>query len=156
MAEYVRIEKGQFDDFIVDAQGFQELEQHKIGHVCGELVYELPMNENYAPGCRIRIYSSISRSGTGRDSGADAIRCVLVDPAGYPWMKAMKRVHRVKGWRSNILDRYERVLDEPWNYRWQPELPCPKCRHTEQVYSDEQIMMIGPSGEWPDGDSDER
>jgi len=98
MAKYEEITVDVFEDFIVDAQMFRKLEQHEIGHVCGEYVYELPMNERYAPGCKIRIYSSISNKGVGRDVGADAIRCVLVDPSGYPWMKAMKRVHRVKGW----------------------------------------------------------
>lgn len=184
MAKYVEITKDEFEDFIVDAQMFRRLDYEEIGHVCGEEVYELPMNSGYAPGCKIRIYSSISRKGVGRDAGADAIRVVLVDPEGYPWMKALKRVHRVKGWRANVLDRYERVLNEPWNYRWQAQYPCPKCsggmlrcrwgrkgsfmgcsnynpnndascRHTEAVYTDEEVVMIGASGEWPDGDASE-
>jgi len=190
MAKYVEITRDEFEDFIVNAQMFRRLDPNEIGHVCGEEVYELPMNSGYAPGCKIRIYSSISRKGVGRDAGADAIRVVLVDPEGYPWMKALKRVHRVKGWRANVLDRYERVLNEPWHYRWQAQYPCPKCsdgtmrcrwgrkgsfmgcsnynpnathfklkqascRHTEMIYTDEEVVVLGESGEWPDGDSSE-
>jgi hypothetical protein len=127
MAKAVSITLEEMDDFLCDAQGFERLEPAEVGHPCGEFVYQHPTNERYAPGCHIRIYSSISRTGESRDVGADAIRCVLVDRSGYPWMKAMKRVHRVKGWRANILDRYERILDEPWNYKWAEEFPCPKC-----------------------------
>jgi len=127
MPQYVSISLEEMDAFLVDAQGFRRLDPSEVNHPCGEYVYEHPMNDDYAPDCKIRIYSTIAKNGDGRKSGADAIRVVLVDPQGYPWCKAFKRVHRVKGWRLNVLRRYEPVLDEPWNYRWMEEYPCPKC-----------------------------
>ena len=127
MAEYVDITLEEMDAFLEKAQGFRRLDPSEVNHPCGEHVYELDMNPDYAKGCKIRIYSTISRKGDSRSKGSDAIRVVLGDHQGYPWCKAFKRVHRVKGWRRNVLRRYEPVLDEPWNYRWMEEYPCPKC-----------------------------
>tara|TARA_R110002096_G_scaffold310594_4_gene505123 strand:+ start:799 stop:1329 length:531 start_codon:yes stop_codon:yes gene_type:complete len=127
MSEAVTISLEEMDTFLVDAQLFTRLEPEQVGHTCYEYVYERGLATDYAPDCKIRVYSSIGRNGESRSKGSDAIRVVLVDPKGYPFCKAFKRVHRVTGWRANLLNRYEPVLDEPWSYTWQEEYPCPKC-----------------------------
>lgn len=127
MSEAVSISLEEMDAFM-EAQFFTRLEPDQVGHTCYEWVYEQEMNHRYAPNCKIRIYSSIDRNGESRAKGSDAIRVVLTDPKGYPFCKAFKRVHRVKGWRLNLLRRYEPVLHEPWNYTWAEEYSCPKCK----------------------------
>jgi len=125
MAKYVDISLEQMDDFLVDAQHFTRIEPEDVGHPCYEAVYEREYDDS---GCRIRIYSSVDlRDEGGRKVGSDAIRVVIVDPEGYPWNKSFKRVHRVKGWRLNLLHRYEPIIDFPWNYLWEEPRQCPSC-----------------------------
>ena len=125
MAEYVDITLEQMDDFLVDAQHFRRIVPEAVGHPCHEAVYERHYDDS---GCRIRIYSSVDMRDEGsRGVGNDAIRVVIVDPEGYAWNKSFKRVHRVKGWRLNLMKRYEPILDFSWNYAWAAPYPCPSC-----------------------------
>jgi hypothetical protein len=165
MAEAVPISLEEMDAFLVESQGFIRipLEEMDAPHIkarfCKEWIYEREYSEEFAPGCRIRIFSSLdSRGGGSRDVGRDAIRVVIVDPEGFPWCKAFARVHRVKGWRANLLRRIETPLEESSLYRWVPErygctegcsgilrtrwgkkgsfLGCsnyPRCRNTEAI-----------------------
>jgi len=126
MAKYEEITLEQFDDFM-EAQGFDRIDQdeRRDMHIqqgipfmeSGEHIYEMDMDQDYAPGCRIRIYSSISiRKGEGRGTGTDAIRVVIVDENGMVCNNSFKRVHRTKNWRLNLLKRYEPVIYNPQDY----------------------------------------
>ena len=126
MARYEEITLEQFDDFM-EAQGFDRIDQdeRRDMHIqqgipfveSGEHIYEMDMDQDYSPGCRIRIYSSISiRKKEGRGSGTDAIRVVLVDENGKDCNNSFKRVHRTKNWRLNLLKRYEPVIWNPQDY----------------------------------------
>lgn len=126
MAKYEEIKLEQFDDFM-EAQGFDRIDQEERRdmHIrqgipfveSGEHIYEMDMDQDYAPGCRIRIYSSISiRKGEGRGTGTDAIRVVIVDEDGKVCNNSFKRVHRTKNWRLNLLKRYEPIIEHPQDY----------------------------------------
>lgn len=134
MADYIQISLEDMDAFM-EAQGFDRLGRDEMRELyqkdgqawveAGEYIYEqdYDLSQSHAPGCRIRIYSSITISGNkGRSVGSDAIRVVLVDSEGQPFFKRFKRVHRVKGWRQNLLSRYEPVLEAPEAYPWHMEV----------------------------------
>jgi len=126
MAEAVEITLEEMNAFLVEAQGFTRVDPEDLNHVCFEAVYEREYDDS---GCRIRIYSSVDiRDNESRGIGADAIRVVLIDKEGYPWHQQFKRVHRVVNWRKNLLSRFERVIDFPWDYRWAEPIPCPSCK----------------------------
>lgn len=126
MAKYVKISLEEMDAFM-DAEGFDRIDtsERKEMHIsqgipyveAGEHIYEMDMDQDYAPGCRIRIYSSIAiRAEEGRGRGSDAIRVVIVDEDGIVCNNSFKRVHRVKNWRLNLLKRYESILEHPQDY----------------------------------------
>ena len=126
MAKYVKISLEEMDAFM-DAEGFDRIDtsERKEMHIsqgipyveAGEHIYEMDMDQDYAPGCRIRIYSSIAiRAEEGRGRGSDAIRVVIVDEDGIVCNNSFKRVHRVKNWRLNLLKRYEPILEHPQDY----------------------------------------
>ena len=109
MAEYHQIDADAFSAALSE-WGFTEVDPD------GERIWE---RAHKTPGCVIRVYSSI-RSGrkAARDVGTDAIRvCGLYQPspsgdcglfkttAARPILPKMVRVHRVKGWRENLLAR---------------------------------------------------
>ena len=134
MANYVNITLLEFDAFM-DAQGFDRINQEERREMyrsksmafveSGEHFYEYMMDNAYAPGCRIRIYSSISyKDGLSRHNGSDAIRVVLVDPDDKVYHSGFKRTHRVKGWRLNLLKKYEDVIENPTLHTWQPMSSC--------------------------------
>ena len=133
MANYVEIALEEFDAFM-DAQGFDRIEQKerkemyrkgKFNAESGEYYYEYMMDSEHAPGCRIRVYSSISiHKAKGRRNGTDAIRIVLVDPNNNIFHSGFKRTHRVDGWRLNLLKKYEEVIHNPKEYKWLPSKPC--------------------------------
>jgi hypothetical protein len=69
------------------------------------LVYERPVND----GLSVRVYSSITeRLGGARDVGEDAIRVVVWAVKNKVLVASEKRVHRVRGWRTNLADRIAR------------------------------------------------
>jgi hypothetical protein len=110
-SRYVNITKEEMDRFLIDAQGFEEMDLPYA-----EVVYQRPAKRD---GTFIRIYSSIHKGGRARRSGKDAIRTVLLSkdasemhhsPDGYKGIKKYKRVHRTKNWRLNLLKRYDSDL----------------------------------------------
>ena len=119
-AQYVSIGLGEMDAFLVDTQGFTRVDpstykERHIGQFCRECVYEYPLGDEHAQNASIRVYSSISLPTSpgasanvhkSRGKGKDAIRCLVVDEAGWP-IKKFTRTHRVKNWRLNLLRKYE-------------------------------------------------
>ncbi|MGB0165032.1 MAG: hypothetical protein ACPF9I_06445 [Candidatus Thalassarchaeaceae archaeon] len=117
-SRYVNITKEEMDRFLIDAQGFEEMD-----FPYAEVVYQRPAKRE---GTFIRIYSSIHKGhryggmeGRARRAGKDAIRTVLLSkdasrmyhsPDGYKGIKKYKRVHRTKNWRLNLLSRYDSDL----------------------------------------------
>ena len=106
MAEYHQIDADAFSAALSE-WGFAETDPD------GERIWQ---RAHKTPGCVIRVYSSI-RSGrkAARDAGTDAIRVTaLYQPnagttlplgTARPLLPKMVRVHRVKGWRENLLAR---------------------------------------------------
>ena len=106
-SRYVNITKEEMDRFLIDAQGFEEMD-----FPYAEVVYQRPAKRD---GTFIRIYSSIHKGGRARRSGQDAIRTVMLSKDaskedGYKGIKKYKRVHRTKNWRLNLLKRYDSDL----------------------------------------------
>jgi len=121
MATYVRIEQSEFDEWM-QAHDFFCLNEDQVRQ---ELVYVKTWHdETYM----IKVFSSIvPGSGTGRAVGKDAIRVVLfVLVAGeyHPFWKA-KRVHRVQGWKSNLIHRISDA--EIMGLYGQTQYNCPVC-----------------------------
>jgi hypothetical protein len=124
-AQYVDITRDEFEDFIVDAQGFvcidpSEYKEKRIGQFCRECVYEYPLTEEGRQIGSIRIYSSIPASNPfvmkqgqskSRGKGKDAIRCLIVNEQGWP-TKKFSHTKRVKNWRLNLMRKYEPTLTE--------------------------------------------
>ena len=120
MAQYEEISKRDFDLFM-GALGFKEVEVEGTK----EAVYQSPsINDE---GCMIRIYSSVAY-GEGRDVGKDAIRAVLVDSEGRIYFNGVKRVHRVKRWRNNLLDRIDSMYEAKKElFKFKKPVECKKC-----------------------------
>ncbi|MEO8168334.1 MAG: topoisomerase DNA-binding C4 zinc finger domain-containing protein [bacterium] len=67
-----------------------------------EIVYERPVNE----GLSVRVFSSVTdRLAGARACGNDAIRVVIWAAKNRIIVSSEKRVHRVRGWRTNLADR---------------------------------------------------
>lgn len=145
-ATYVHISEEEMDDWM-NAQMFRRVEVEGTK----EIVYEHDMDPNYAPDCRIRVYSSIVPGEGGRKVGGDAIRVVLVDPTGYVWAKGFTRVHRTQNWRLNMLRRYETIFEEPWNYKWAPPITCSECGLEMRCRHGKKGSFYGCSGYRTDG-----
>lgn len=66
-------------------------------------------------GIYIKIYSSIVR-GVSREVGSDAIRVIGWDPiSNFPVMNSERRVNRTDGWRQNLVNRIEGVIQKMEN-----------------------------------------
>lgn len=120
MAEAVTITKEEMDAFM-GAVGFTEA---LPDHPCGEVCYEAPYGTQ---GCRLRVYSTIAKEDVSREVGADAIRVVCVDPEGSVFLKPFKRVHRVRLWRKNLLNRIDEGHAKASSLLWREPMPCGRC-----------------------------
>ena len=98
MANYIAISRKQFEDFLEEFTIIDD-------SFSKEIIYE-KITSN--PKLGLRIYSSIDvRSGETRDSGEDAIRCVLFDNiSGKPIDKA-KRTNRTEHWKDRLKEKLD-------------------------------------------------
>jgi len=150
MATYYQISLDEIEQLLVDQLGFQKLPAEATTGC--EAVYGLRLKTSVPITCR--VYTSITEGETeAREVGSDAIRVVLVskdlDGKIVPLAKA-KRVHRVEGWRQNLINRIEQiqttikrcprcggVLRERTNRfkktKFYGCLKYPECRYTEDV-----------------------
>lgn len=102
MSEYYEIPKDEMEGFMTTSR-FSPVQVPGTA----ELVYERPVND----GLSVRVYSSITeRLGSARDVGEDAIRVVVWAIKSKVIVASEKRVHRVRGWRSNLADRIARAI----------------------------------------------
>lgn len=110
MAEYTPITQEEAEEFLLP-QGFRKIDL--AGTV--ELVYARRVDSGDLK-LSLRVYTGINPSGTSRDVGEDAIRCVIAWQAPDETVKVVagsKRVHRVKGWRKNLQDRLDTLKPGP-------------------------------------------
>lgn len=120
MAEYVNITQTDFEEFL-ESIGGGWVQLSLPGVV--ELVYGKRVKNKNMP-LSLRIYSGINPDGDSRNVGKDAIRVDLFtkNKEGKPiYLRGSKRVHRVKGWRQNLIKR----LDH-WG-EFMPQRLCHKC-----------------------------
>lgn len=118
---YVPIDFQTMKKALVDDMGFSIHDDP-----CGEYVFRRPVitKSGIEHPYTLLVYSSVDRrTGWTRDSGADAIRVVLIDNVtGNPARPSPKRVHRTKNALNNLRERcraeFSFVLNSP---------RCPKC-----------------------------
>ena len=108
MAHAITITRAEFEQFIVPLR-FQQVQVP--GTV--ELVYERACSVG-----AIRVYSTINSNGLSRGVGSDAIRVTLFSQGKI--IGADTRVHRVEGWRNNLMDRLR-------NWKALVGPVCPEC-----------------------------
>lgn len=102
MSEYYEIPKDEMEGFMTTSR-FSPVQVPGTA----ELVYERPVNDCLS----VRVYSSITEQlGGARDVGEDAIRVVVWAIESKVIVASEKRVHRVRGWRSNLGDRIARAI----------------------------------------------
>lgn len=79
-----------------------------LGLVDGEEAYLIPVT----PQASIMIRSSVRVDGYAAESGADSIRCWIVDPSALTPVgsKVQSYVTRVPGWEARLLD----ILRQNW------------------------------------------
>lgn len=123
MAEYYEISKTEMEDFLFNEMSFPS--GHNPLNVQGptELVYGKGFRLGIHP-VTLRVYSSIQR-GTARSVGNDSIKVCLIlrRPDGeIRGIGKTKRVHRVKGWRTNLKKRITDMVDSIKDI-----VLCPKC-----------------------------
>ena len=108
-AEYVPIPENDMQTFM-ESLGFERANVPRSR----EVVYERIYGRGPEGGeLKIRIYSSIT-GGRAREAGKDAIRVVPIyehPTLGEFPMAKLKRVHRVTGWRRNLLRRIDSAED---------------------------------------------
>jgi hypothetical protein len=117
MAKYYPITQQEMAAFL-EGQGFRRMTLPNIT----ELVWGKRVDRD-GQMLSLRIYTGINRSGTSRDVGTDAIRVQIFfrDTDGtVVRVGTSKRVHRVRGWKKNLLDRIDN-----WHVMLGPA--CPKC-----------------------------
>jgi len=104
-AEYVAIPESDMESFMTSL-GFVRASLPRTREIVYERVYGRGPDNGVL---KIRVYSSIT-GGRAREAGKDAIRVVpIYDAPGmgeFPMAK-LKRVHRVTGWRRNLLRRID-------------------------------------------------
>jgi hypothetical protein len=117
MAEYYPITQQEMAAFL-EGQGFWPITLPNVT----ELVWGKRVDRD-GQALSLRIYTGISRSGTSRNVGTDAIRVQVFhrDADGtVVRIGTSKRVHRVKGWKRNLQSRID-----SWHEMLGPG--CPKC-----------------------------
>lgn len=106
-AEFTGVTLEEMDTFLKRA--FRIL-RPKQGVAKGEIFYDLSLA---AGTIFIRVWTSIRpKSGSGAGVGEDAIRVTLVTRGGRPLVMKGKIVKRTQGWRGNLQDRIEGLLED--------------------------------------------
>lgn len=120
MATYVKISRDDFDSFMT-----------KLGFIClnseqanKEFIYA---NTWHGGEYMLKIYSSITDRDDARDVGKDAIRFVLHTKLEGMYVPVTKgrRVHRVSGWRANLMQRVREM--ESIGLKREENWQCKNC-----------------------------
>jgi len=112
----------------------------------GEYVYTLKLSKNVG----IRVYSSITKEGTGAGVGSDAIRVVLYGTrVRRPLVKGKAPiVKRTQGWRNSLQKQIEQAIetyDEKESY-WEERAggPSPEERAESRQKEGKPTLRIEP------------
>lgn len=125
MAKYYNITLEEMDSFLIP-QGFKRISIPGTN----ELVYGKRIDSNNLP-LTVRVYTGIDPTGHSRDVGKDAMRVNLFtripspsNPSNTEIKKLFgsKRVHRVAGWKKNLQDRINEVIQKSSQQKI-----CDKC-----------------------------
>ena len=111
MANYTQITIAEMRDVLRAQNGWTETDPSTL-HTFGikEYVFEWPITKVGQP---VKVYSSIALStGVTRQVGADAIRVCV------PGWSSSVRVHRVEGWRANLIARVTEMIADV-TARWE-------------------------------------
>lgn len=107
MAEtYVVVTELEFDNLLKFDKGWTKDYQGN------ELVYSYITTKN--PDVVIKVYSSITNSGTGRKKGADAIRIVAVNTRTNRGILKATRTYRIVGWEGKIREKVIELIGKIW------------------------------------------
>lgn len=113
MPKYVPVHETSFREMIEGAMGFQPTAIPGTS----ELVWERPVSKYTT----MRIYSTITRNGTSRGVGEDAIRiCLVSNSDNRAHVVASERVYRTK----NALETMRRKARELWSYALHHKCQC--------------------------------
>ena len=118
MATFTNVTRGQMAAHL-EPQGFKVMAIEGVIELVWGKVYRI---DDVA--VSMRIYTGINPTGESRDVGKDAIRvCFFYRNAFSGEIRRVggtKRVHRVKGWKTNLQSRID---------GWREQLGplCPKC-----------------------------
>lgn len=124
MSEFYPINRDEMEDLLFNELNFPP--QHNSLNMPG--VRELVYGRGFKVGdltISLRVYTSILPNGVAAPVGSDAIRCctVLRRPDGeIRGLGKTKRVHRVTGWRKNLTNRINDMVDSLSDI-----VTCPKC-----------------------------
>jgi hypothetical protein len=106
MAKYHEISEKEFREF-AETHGFQQITLPNTN--------EIVFGRIIQPRISMRIYSSVTGDNS-RDVGEDAIRVVLAarqPDGGIKVFHSATRVHRVAGWKKNLIKRMEETEKTP-------------------------------------------
>lgn len=106
-ATYTEISLEDMDRFL--RRAYRAL-RPKQGKDRGEVYYDLNLSDG---NIFIRVWTSIRpSSGSGAGVGQDAIRVTMVTKGGRPLVKKGKIVKRTQGWKNNLQDRVDGLLED--------------------------------------------
>jgi len=130
-AQYTNITQHEIEAFLLP----QKFEKINLPNTV-ELVYAKRINKD-GLALSLRIYTGINPSGQSREKGEDAIRvnvfCKRTD-GQIRMVIGSKRVHRVKGWKTNLQKRIDEMSQALIKV-------CPKCGNS-------MVLRHGKNGDF--------
>ena len=108
-AQYVVVTELEFDNLLKADKGWSK---DVIGHKAMEYVYSYRTKKN--PDIVIKVYSSVTKGGTGRKCGGDAIRICAVNTKTDKGVLKTKRVNRTPGWDERVKERVLDMIGQLW------------------------------------------
>lgn len=103
---YTRISASDFETFLADE--FGEFEQASVPGT-RELVYDLPVGDSDE--FVVRVFSSLTREGQGRDAGRDAIKAVVWSNSADRPVATATRTNRITTWRKNLAPKITEMFE---------------------------------------------
>lgn len=103
MANYTEITLDEMREILRESNGWQQIDPATlIVDRVGEHVFEWPIPKTET---RVKVFTSIDlKTGVTRKVGSDAIRVCV------PGFLKSERVHRVEGWRNNLIARVQDAI----------------------------------------------
>lgn len=146
--EYVRITREEFEDFLSEHYGWENLSvSGEYAKFNRELVYQIKGIGN--EDLQLRVYSSVDkRTDKARDKGSDAIRTIIWSLELDRPIGGRTRTHRIHTWRKNLKKKIDSLLDE-----WEDNVHrCGECGNWMVKREGEYGEFLGCSA-YPDCDN---